>query len=75
MHTTRVWIRCLRQSSAGECSIDSGDPGSGKLSADIQDKIDDFIKGQNDTSELFFFIQLPNESSFSILFTRPRRLK
>jgi hypothetical protein len=30
-------------------------PGSGKIAQDIQDKIDDFIKGQNDTAELFFF--------------------
>jgi hypothetical protein len=30
-------------------------PGSGKISDDMQDKIAEFIKSQNDTSELFFF--------------------
>jgi hypothetical protein len=39
-------------------------PGSGKLSADIQDKIDDFIKGQNDTSELFFFYPVTQRELF-----------
>jgi hypothetical protein len=29
--------------------------GSGRIDADIQSKIDDFIRSQNDTSELFFF--------------------
>src|ERR1700730_11197841 len=30
-------------------------PGSGKIDQDIQEKIDEFVKSQNDTSELFFF--------------------
>jgi AIPR protein len=33
-------------------------PGSGKIDPDIQDKIDDFVKSQNDTSELFFFFPI-----------------
>lgn len=39
-------------------------PGSGKIDADIQDKIDDFIKSQNDTSELFFFFPITQRELF-----------
>ncbi len=39
-------------------------PGSGKIDADIQDKIDDFVKGQNDTSELFFFTPVTQRELF-----------
>jgi AIPR protein len=39
-------------------------PGSGKLSGDIQDKINDFIKNQNDTSELFFFSTITQRELF-----------
>jgi AIPR protein len=39
-------------------------PGSGKLSGDIQDKINDFIKDQNDTSELFFFSTITQRELF-----------
>ena len=39
-------------------------PGSGKIDPDIQDKIDDFIRGQNDTSELFFFSPLTQRELF-----------
>jgi hypothetical protein len=39
-------------------------PGSGKIDDDIQDKIDDFIKSQNDTSELFFFRPITQRELF-----------
>lgn len=39
-------------------------PGSGKIDADIQDKIDDFVKSQNDTSELFFFFPITQRELF-----------
>jgi hypothetical protein len=39
-------------------------PGSGKIASDIQDKIDDFIKSQNDTSELFFFSPITQRELF-----------
>lgn len=39
-------------------------PGSGKIDYDIQDKIDDFIKSQNDTSELFFFVPITQRELF-----------
>ncbi len=39
-------------------------PGSGKIDSDIQDKIDDFIKSQNDTSELFFFLPITQRELF-----------
>lgn len=39
-------------------------PGSGKIDPDIQDKIDDFVKGQNDTSELFFFSAVTQRELF-----------
>lgn len=38
--------------------------GSGKIDGDIQDKIDDFVKSQNDTSELFFFSSLTQRELF-----------
>jgi hypothetical protein len=38
--------------------------GSGKIDADIQDKIDDFVKSQNDTSELFFFLPITQRELF-----------
>jgi len=38
--------------------------GSGKIDTDIQDKIDDFIKAQNDTSELFFFSPITQRELF-----------
>ena len=38
--------------------------GSGKIGSDIQDKIDDFVKGQNDTSELFFFTPITQRELF-----------
>jgi hypothetical protein len=39
-------------------------PGSGRITVDMQDKIDDFIRGQNDTSELFFFSQITQRELF-----------
>jgi hypothetical protein len=39
-------------------------PGSGKIDPDIQDKIDDFVKSQNDTSELFFFFPITQRELF-----------
>jgi hypothetical protein len=39
-------------------------PGSGKIDGDIQDKIDDFVKSQNDTSELFFFLPITQRELF-----------
>jgi len=39
-------------------------PGSGKIDADIQDKIDDFVRGQNDTSDLFFFAAISQRELF-----------
>jgi hypothetical protein len=39
-------------------------PGSGKIDGDIQDKIDDFVKSQNDTSELFFFFPITQRELF-----------
>lgn len=39
-------------------------PGSGKLDQDVQDKIDDFLKGQNDTSELFFLFPISQRELF-----------
>jgi hypothetical protein len=39
-------------------------PGSGKIDADIQDKIDEFIKSQNDTSDLFFFSAITQRELF-----------
>lgn len=39
-------------------------PGSGRIASDIQDKIDDFVKSQNDTSELFFFSPITQRELF-----------
>ena len=39
-------------------------PGSGRIDPDIQDKIDDFVKSQNDTSELFFFFPVTQRELF-----------
>jgi hypothetical protein len=39
-------------------------PGSGKIDGDIQDKIDDFVRSQNDTSELFFFFPITQRELF-----------
>jgi hypothetical protein len=39
-------------------------PGSGKIDSDIQDKIDDFVRAQNDTSELFFFSPITQRELF-----------
>jgi hypothetical protein len=39
-------------------------PGSGKIDGDIQDKIDDFVRSQNDTSELFFFLSITQRELF-----------
>lgn len=39
-------------------------PGSGKIDADTQEKIDDFVKSQNDTSELFFFFPITQRELF-----------
>jgi hypothetical protein len=39
-------------------------PGSGKIDPDIQEKIDDFVKSQNDTSELFFFSPITQRELF-----------
>jgi hypothetical protein len=38
--------------------------GSGKIDPDIQDKIDDFVRNQNDTSELFFFTPITQRELF-----------
>jgi hypothetical protein len=39
-------------------------PGSGKIDSDIQEKIDDFVSSQNDTSELFFFLPVTQRELF-----------
>lgn len=39
-------------------------PGSGKIDPDIQDKIDEFIASQNDTSDLFFFTPITQRELF-----------
>ena len=39
-------------------------PGSGKIDQDIQEKIDEFVKSQNDTSELFFFFSVTQRELF-----------
>ncbi|HKS20063.1 MAG TPA: AIPR family protein [Bradyrhizobium sp.] len=39
-------------------------PGSGKIGDDIQSKIDEFVKSQNDTSELFFFSSITQRELF-----------
>jgi AIPR protein len=39
-------------------------PGSGKVDDDIQDKIDEFVRSQNDTSELFFFSSITQRELF-----------
>jgi len=39
-------------------------PGSAKIDSDMQDKIDDFVKSQNDTSELFFFFPITQRELF-----------
>lgn len=39
-------------------------PGSGRIDQDIQDKIDEFVKSQNDTSELFFFSSITQRELF-----------
>jgi len=39
-------------------------PGSGKIDDDIQSKIDEFVKSQNDTSELFFFSSITQRELF-----------
>ena len=39
-------------------------PGSGKIDPDIQEKIDEFVKSQNDTSELFFFSSITQRELF-----------
>jgi len=39
-------------------------PGSGKIDDDIQDKIDEFVRSQNDTSELFFFSSITQRELF-----------
>ncbi len=39
-------------------------PGSGKIDPDIQGKIDDFVRNQNDTSELFFFTPITQRELF-----------
>jgi hypothetical protein len=39
-------------------------PGSGKIDDDIQGKIDEFVKSQNDTSELFFFSSITQRELF-----------
>ncbi len=39
-------------------------PGSGKIDDDIQTEIDEFVKGQNDTSELFFFSSITQRELF-----------
>jgi len=42
-------------------------PGSGSISADIRDRINEFVESQNDTSELFSQRSLLRRSSFNIL--------
>jgi hypothetical protein len=39
-------------------------PGSGRIDQDIQEKIDEFVKSQNDTSELFFFSSITQRELF-----------
>lgn len=39
-------------------------PGSGAIDPDIQSKIDEFVKSQNDTSELFFFSPITQRELF-----------
>lgn len=39
-------------------------PGSGKIDPDIQEKIDEFVRSQNDTSELFFFSLITQRELF-----------
>jgi hypothetical protein len=39
-------------------------PGSGRIDEDIQDKIKEFVKSQNDTSELFFFSSITQRELF-----------
>jgi hypothetical protein len=39
-------------------------PGSGRIDQDIQDKINEFLKSQNDTSELFFFSSITQRELF-----------
>jgi AIPR protein len=39
-------------------------PGSGKIDEDIQEKIDEFVRSQNDTSELFFFSSITQRELF-----------
>lgn len=39
-------------------------PGSGKVDSDIQSKIDDFVRSQNDTSELFYFHSITQRELF-----------
>jgi hypothetical protein len=39
-------------------------PGSGRIDEDIQEKINDFVKSQNDTSELFFFSPITQRELF-----------
>ena len=39
-------------------------PGSGKIDFDVQEKINDFVKSQNDTSELFFFSPVTQRELF-----------
>jgi hypothetical protein len=39
-------------------------PGSGRIDSDIQDKINDFVSNQNDTSELFFFSPVTQRELF-----------
>ena len=39
-------------------------PGSSKIDPDIQEKTDDFVRGQNDTSELFFFTPITQRELF-----------
>lgn len=39
-------------------------PGSGKIDDDIQGKINEFVKSQNDTSELFFFSSVTQRELF-----------
>jgi hypothetical protein len=39
-------------------------PGSGKIDKDIQGKINDFVRNQNDTSEMFFFKAIAQRELF-----------
>lgn len=39
-------------------------PGSGKIDSDIQSKIDDFVRSQNDTSDLFYFQSITQRELF-----------